>query len=55
MKDCELVKLNLCLGCVGLAEKDWCGKEQCEKYKRFKESNKVTICKNILEGEQMKL
>lgn len=38
MKDCELVKLNLCLGCVGLAEKDWCGKEQCEKYKRFKEA-----------------
>jgi hypothetical protein len=33
MKDCELVKLNLCLGCVGLAEKDWCGKEQFPEIK----------------------
>ena len=29
MKDCELVKLNLCLGCVGLTEVDWQEPEKC--------------------------
>ena len=34
--DCELIHFNLCLGCTGLAEKDWVGKYQCEHYKKWK-------------------
>ena len=37
---CEMVELNLCTGCVGLAEKDWIGKEHCKYYKEIKEKYK---------------
>jgi len=33
--DCEMIRLNLCMGCVGLAEKNWVGKQQCEYYKEI--------------------
>ena len=39
-KSCEMVELNLCTGCVGLAEPDWIGKEQCPYYKKIKEKYK---------------
>lgn len=55
MKECSVFKKGLCLGCVGLAETDWCGAEQCETYKKFKNISGLEICKNILEGKQMKL
>ena len=32
---CEMVEKNLCLGCVGLAEKDWAGKYKCPIYKQL--------------------
>ena len=32
---CEMVEKNLCLGCVGLAEKDWAGKHNCPIYKQL--------------------
>lgn len=35
-KSCEMIELNLCTGCVGLAEKDWIGKENCQYYKEIK-------------------
>jgi len=35
MKNCELVNLNLCTGCTGLAEKDWIGKEKCSYYQKY--------------------
>lgn len=34
---CEMVENKLCLGCVGLAEKDWQGKHTCKYYKEIKE------------------
>lgn len=37
--DCEVLKAGKCLGCVGLAEKDWIGKYQCEEYKKWRKSN----------------
>lgn len=33
--DCEMFKKNKCLGCVGLGEKNWAGKYQCEEYKKL--------------------
>jgi len=30
--DCEMVKNNLCSGCVGLAEQNWIGKYKCSYY-----------------------
>ena len=39
-------------GCVldvfGLAEEDWCGSEQCETYKKYKNKSGLDICKEIL-------
>ena len=32
---CEMVEKNLCLGCVGLSEKDWVGKYNCPIYKQL--------------------
>lgn len=29
---CEMVEKGLCLGCTGLAEKDWAGKYKCSHY-----------------------
>lgn len=55
MKECSVFKKGLCLGCAGLAEADWCGAEQCETYKKFKNISGLEICKNILEGKQIKL
>lgn len=38
---CEMVAKGLCLGCTGLAEKDWAGKYSCSVYKEIKRrSNK---------------
>lgn len=48
MKECEMIKRNLCTGCTGLAEKDWCGPEQCETYKKYKNKSGLDICKEIL-------
>lgn len=36
MKSCEIMEKGLCLGCVGLAEHDWIGPEQCLQYKKYK-------------------
>lgn len=49
MKECKVFKNSLCLGCPGLAEKDWCGPEQCKTYQ--KKSNGLDLCKRILKGE----
>lgn len=32
----------------GLAEKDWCGSEQCETYQKYKNKSGLDICKEIL-------
>ncbi len=48
MKECEMIKRNLCTGCTGLAEKDWCGPEQCETYKNLKNKSGIELCKAIL-------
>ena len=34
--NCEMVEMGLCLGCTGLVENDWNGKENCETYKKLK-------------------
>ena len=34
MKECIVFKKNLCLGCTGLAEKDWAGAEKCPFYQK---------------------
>lgn len=33
---CEMVEKELCLGCVGLVERDWRGKYYCKEYKRLR-------------------
>ena len=38
---CEVMQKGLCLGCVGIAEKDWVGKYQCEFYKKNKTRAKL--------------
>lgn len=48
MKDCEVFRKGLCLGCTGLAEQMWCGPEQCEIYKKYKNKSGLDICKEIL-------
>lgn len=55
MKSCELMEKGLCLGCVGLAELNWVGPEQCSEYKKYKSMNGIDLCKKIIEGIQMKL
>lgn len=55
MKECEMIKRNLCTGCTGLAEKDGCGPEQCETYKKLKNMSGLELCKHILKGEQQKI
>ena len=55
MKSCEFVEKGLCLGCTGLAEKDWIGPEQCKEYQKLKNTKGIDLCKNIIEGIQMKL
>lgn len=37
---CEMVYRNLCLGCVGLGEKDWAGKYNCPIYNQIKKEIK---------------
>ena len=39
----------------GLAEKDWCGPEQCEIYKRLNNMSNYELCKKIIEGMQTKI
>lgn len=51
MKDCEVFRKGLCLGCVGLAEKDWCGAEYCQYYKQIKAKQKF----KTMEGQQEKI
>lgn len=55
MKECSVFKRGLCIGCVGLAELDWGGPESCSTYQKLKNINGLEICKNILEGKQIKL
>lgn len=52
MKQCSVFNKKLCLGCVGLAEPDWIGAEQCEIYKKLNNTTGLDICKRILKGEQ---
>lgn len=52
LKDCEVFKKGMCTGCVGLSEKDWCGSEQCETYKKYKNKSGLDICKEILKGAE---
>ena len=40
-KDCVL-------DVFGLAEENWCGPEQCETYKKYKNKSGLDICKEIL-------
>ena len=55
MKECKVFKNGMCLGCVGLAEKDWIGPEQCEIFKKYNKVNGLELCKKILKGEQQKI
>ena len=55
MKQCEMVQKNLCLGCTGLAEDDWIGKEQCKEYQRLSKMSDLDVCKKIIEGIQTKI
>lgn len=58
MKDCEVFRKGLCTGCEGLGQADWCGQEQCETYKEYKNKSGLDICKEILRGDkqcQMKI
>lgn len=48
LKDCEIFRKNLCTGCTGLGEEYWCGPEQCEIYKKYKDKSGLEICKEIL-------
>ena len=48
MNNCEMVEKGLCTGCVGLAEKDWIGKEKCNTYKELKNVKGIDLCKKIL-------
>ena len=43
MKECSVFSRGLCTGCVGLAEKDWCGPAQCETYRKLSKVTKVII------------
>ena len=56
MQECSVFNKGLCLGCVGLAEKDWTGPERCSRYKQLNNTSGIELCKKILkEGEQMRL
>ena len=55
MKECSVFRKKLCLGCVGLAEQDWIGPEQCEIYKKLKNTSGLEIYRRILKGEQQKI
>lgn len=53
---CELIEKNLCTGCTrSLAERDWIGPEQCDVYKRRKNTSNFEIAKKIIEGIQERL
>lgn len=43
MNNCEMIEKGLCTGCVGLAERDWIGKEKCEIYKDLKKIKGITV------------
>lgn len=54
--ECEVFNRNLCLGCTRFAvKKTGVGPEQCEHYKKYKNMSGLELCKNILEGTQIKL
>ena len=55
MKDCSVFRKGLCAGCVGLAERDWIGPEQCSTYKRLNNISGKELCKKIIEGIQTKI
>jgi len=55
MKECEVFNKKLCLGCTGLAEKDWCGAEQCEIYQKYHSITGIELCKKIIDGIQEKI
>lgn len=55
MKECSIFNKGLCLGCTGLAEKDWAGAESCSIYKKLNNMSGIEICKKILKGEQQEL
>lgn len=48
MNNCEMVEKGLCTGCVGLAEKDWVGKERCNTYKELRNIKGIDLCRKIL-------
>ena len=50
MKECEMIQKNLCLGCTGLAEDDWIGKEQCKTYQELSKISGLDMCKKIIGG-----
>ena len=54
MKDCSVFRKGLCTGCVGQAEKDWIGAEQCPTYQKYNVSG-FDLCKKIIEGVQTRL
>lgn len=41
-------------GCVGQAEKDWIGAEQCPTYQKYNNKSGLEICKEIL-GKQERI
>lgn len=55
LKKCEMFDQGRCLGCVGLAEKDWIGAEQCEIFKKLSSIRGIDLCKKILKGEQQRI
>lgn len=55
MKECEVFNKGFCSGCTGLAELDWCGPEQCERYRRLNNISGHELCKKIIEGIQIKI
>lgn len=46
--ECEMVLNNKCLGCTGLAEKDWQGKYKCEQYQKLKRKQNYDYKNSII-------
>lgn len=48
LEECSVFNKGLCLGCTGLAEWQWIGPEQCDIYRRHKNTSNFEICKKII-------
>lgn len=48
---CEMIEKGLCLGCTGLAEKDWVGKYKCSNYYMLKSMEKQKKGKNKYDNQ----